>query len=171
MTTDNISLESSIQEKVAWAEAVYQTYGKDLLKDPRLSSLLHRYKKAARDSHREMVRVGITEVCRRCDTDEGGSCCGAGLEKKYDPVLLLLNRLLHVPLPEKRHDPQGCFFLGERGCTLLARQVICVNYLCRKITDRFSPDMIARLKEKEGTELDLLFLVHDLVKKRLRAME
>jgi hypothetical protein len=60
-------------------------------------------------------------------------------------VLLLINLLFGVELPERREIPEGCFFVGEKGCRLLARHTFCVNYLC--------PVLIRSLERKEKREL------------------
>jgi hypothetical protein len=57
--------------------------------------------------------------------------------------------------------------LSEKGCSLLARHVICVNFLCHKITSSISPEKIAALREKEGIELNLLFMLQERVKRIL----
>ena len=109
--------------------------------------------------------------CLSCEVDDGGSCCGAGLEDKYDGVLLLLNLLLGVRLPRKRFESRSCYFLGEKGCLLLARHVICVNYLCRRITERVDPQRIASLRTKEGAELELLFHLYEGIRKLMKKSE
>ncbi len=50
----------------------------------------------------------------------------------------------------------------------MARQVICINYMCRKITDRTDPIKIRVLRDKEGEEIKLLFLLQEAVNKKLR---
>ena len=95
-----------------------------------------------------------------CERDEGGSCCGAGLEDRYDGVTLLVNLLLGAELPARRPDPASCLFLGADGCRLLARDVICVNFICKKIADEVSPQRLGPLREREGIELEILFALH-----------
>jgi len=168
MISHDIPLESPIEEKIAWAEDRFACLGPGLLKDPGISSLLERFSAAAEASHRRMIETGIAEVCRACDVEEGGSCCGKGIENRYSGLLLLVNLLLGCSLPSVRYDPRGCFFLGEQGCLLQARHVICINYLCRKITDRFSPERLAPLREREGEEIDSLFLLSERVRKAIR---
>lgn len=114
-----------------------------------------------------MAESGIVDECRDCDRREGGSCCGAGLEHHYSGIILLINLLLGVDVPKRRHDPAGCFFLGEKGCTLLARHVICVNYLCKRINDRILPEKIAALRKKEGIELETLFMLQESIRNQL----
>ena len=162
-----ISLESPIDAKIAWAEKRYHEVIGELLGDQEIPELLDKLKRAIHASHREMDEAGVVNECRDCEEREGGSCCGAGLENRYDGSLLLINLLLGVKLPKQGYDPSSCFFLGEQGCRLLARHVICVNYLCKKIADHIHPDKIAALQEKEGVELERLFYLQERIKKKI----
>ena len=167
MTDRQVPDESPIEEKISWAENCHRGRALDLLRDRKIVSLLQKLREAIHDSRREMAHVGIMAFCRLCDQQGGGSCCGRGLENKYTGVLLLINLLLGHPIPSRRYDPSSCFFLGEEGCKLFARHVICINYLCKKITDCLNPQKIFPLREKEGIELDLLFQLNELIKKKL----
>lgn len=168
MTVKEIPSESPIEEKIAWAKNCYRQRGGDLLRDEEIEILLKKLREAIHDSHSEMVRAGIMEFCRLCEEKDGGSCCGLGLENRFTGIILLINLLLGHSIPSRRYDPSGCFFLGKKGCTLLARQVICINYLCKKITDRVDPQKITSLREKEGIELGLLFYLNELIKQKLK---
>jgi hypothetical protein len=170
MSTKEISLSSPIEKKIVWADYYLQEFGGQLLKDESIVDLLNRLKSAIYSSHREMADAAIANICRECEQNEGGSCCGAGLENKYDGWLLLINLLLEAGLPRKKYDPESCFFLGETGCFLKARHVICVNYLCKKITDRIDPHKIMALQEKEGEELRILFFLNERIKKVIRSV-
>ena len=167
MTIKEIPIESPIEEKITWARNCHRERGADLLRDEGVVSLLKELKGAIRASHREMAHTGIVESCRLCEEKDGGSCCGARLEKKYTGLLLLINLLLGHPIPGRRQDPSGCFFLGKEGCGLLSRQVICINYLCKRITDQINPHKIAPLREKEGIEISLLFHLSERIKRVL----
>ena len=57
----------------------------------------------------------------------------------------------------------------ELGCRLLARHVICINYLCQNVTERIDPLKITALREKEGEEVKCLFLLNERIKKLLKA--
>ena len=160
-----ISLSSPIEEKIAWAHWCYDEFGSNLLKDEKISELLVRLKNALRQSYSQMSKTGIVDICSKCEREEGGSCCGAGLENKYDGWLLVINLLLGASLPNNRPAPGNCYFLGKNGCMLKARHVICVNYVCKKINDQVEPGAINELRENEGEELNSLFLLHELVKK------
>ncbi len=168
MKMKSISISSPIEEKIEWADLAYQTHGRKILENKAIVEFLKKLKDAIPASHSEMLKTGIVELCRQCEQDEGGSCCGYGLENRYDGWVLLMNRLLGVPLPKTRRDPKSCFFLGEKGCVLLARHVICINYICRKISDRIDPQKILALREKEGTEINLVFLFHERLKKTMK---
>ena len=115
-----------------------------------------------------MLYAGIVELCRECEEKEGGSCCGAGLEKQYSGMLLLINRLLGVTLPNQREEPSSCFFLSSSGCRLVARHVLCINYVCNKITSRIKPDQMAALRKAEGEEILLLFQVNEKLRKLMK---
>jgi hypothetical protein len=114
-----------------------------------------------------MVQFGVVNACRHCEEEEGGSCCGAGIENKYSPTLLLLHLLLSGELPKTRQWANSCFFLGENGCRLKARHVLCINYLCLRIQKMLpSQDLIA-LQTITGEEMDTVFHLHETVKRTL----
>jgi hypothetical protein len=169
MDNDEIPLSGRIEDKIAWAQHRYKDFKKQLIHDKTIVTYLNNLECSIWAAHKEMKKVGILELCRGCEKNEGGSCCGKGLENKYDGWLLLINLLLNVPLPTSRHDPRSCFFLGENGCLLLARHVICVNYLCTTVTKHISPYKLSILREKEGAELEILFLLQERLKRVLRA--
>jgi hypothetical protein len=168
MQRDEISLDSPVEAKIAWAEKRYHEFMGELLRDEEIPLLLKRLKEAIHASRKEMAKAGVVEECRECEEREGGSCCGAGLENRYDGFLLLTNLLLGVKLPKQGYDPSSCFFLGAQGCLLLARHVICVNYLCKKISDHIDAARIAALQAREGVELELLFHLQERLKKKIR---
>jgi hypothetical protein len=113
-------------------------------------------------------RSGVAQICSRCDLEEGGSCCGAGIEDRYTRELLLINLLLGVTLPESRHSPGSCRFLYERGCVLVARDIICVNYLCDRLQKTICPERLFELQEVNGAEMELLFLLHNRIRNFIR---
>ncbi len=158
----------NIEEKIARAWELYHNYNDLLRKSPDVTGLLKTLDGAATSTRAEMENTGVVEICSRCDTNDGGSCCGAGIENKYDEWLILINLLLGVSLPNKRYDSKGCYFLGPAGCTLRARHVICINYVCEKITKAVDPSDLAILREKEGFEIEALFLLKEKIKKIIK---
>ncbi|MBW2170272.1 MAG: hypothetical protein JRG69_13630, partial [Deltaproteobacteria bacterium] len=69
-------LSSPIEEKIAWAENCYNKADSQFFKDRTIIDLLDRLKKAIQTSHEEMKAAGIVDLCRECERNEGGSCCG-----------------------------------------------------------------------------------------------
>jgi hypothetical protein len=114
-----------------------------------------------------MAEVGIVAECRRCEEEEGGSCCGSGIENRYDLELLLINLLLGASLAEHADRAKSCRFLGERGCTLVARHVLCVNYLCARLRETLSPGQLSLLQDSSGEELETEFFLHEAIKRFL----
>lgn len=161
-------LDSPVEEKIAWAETFFDRKRSRLLEDPSLAELLEALMNTVRRSHERMLHAGIVDLCRDCEEKEGGSCCGAGLEKHYSGILLFINLLLGVTLPQQREEPSSCFFLSSSGCRLLARHVLCINYVCHKITSRIEPDQLAALREAEGREILLHFQVNEKLKKLVK---
>ncbi len=164
MISKRLTIALPFRERVKNARDIYREFGKDLLENPKMDRLLGQLKEATVASREEMGQTGIVEICRRCDQLEGGSCCGAGLENRYDGWLLLINLLLGVDIPLKRYEKESCFLLGENGCLLVSRHVICINYLCGKIAGRITQDRLRKLREMEGRELETLFLLNETLK-------
>jgi hypothetical protein len=169
MPFERISIESPIEEKIAWAESCFRQAGDQLLRDGQIVGLLTELKEAIRASDRKRAETGIGNECKDCEERDGGSCCGAGLENRYDTTTLVINFLLGAKIPKERYDPVSCLFLGKTGCLLLARHVICVNYLCKKITGNIVHQELLSLQEREGVELELLFLLSERIRERLKA--
>ena len=171
MIYDDISADSSIEKKISWAAHSYRKYRDILIDDKNIRHLLEKFRKASSESQKEMIETGLVNLCRECEEEEGGACCGKGIENRYSGTLLLINLLLDVRLPEKAPDSKSCFFLGEKGCSLSARHVICINYVCKKITDRIPGQVLNNLREKEGAELDILFMLNEKIKSVLRGLK
>jgi len=160
-------LEAPVEERIVWANALADRERSRILEDKSLVELLDALRNAVHRSRDNMLRTGLVALCRECE-EEGGSCCGAGLEKHYSASLLLINRLLGVTLPPQRDDLSSCFFLSSSGCRLLARHVLCINYVCNKITSTIEPEQMAALREAEGEEIHLLFQANEKLKTLLK---
>ena len=164
MTYRVIPLNSKIEDKISWAKNCFKEKKSTLSDDKETGELLVRLKKAITASREEMKDIGLVEECRQCEEKEGGACCGAGIENRYSSILLLINLMLETSLPLEPYETNSCYFLNDRGCSLTAKQVICVNYICNKVSDKIPPEKLARLREKEGEELNLLFLLNERIK-------
>ena len=115
-----------------------------------------------------MLALQVVSECKSCE-EEGGSCCGSGIENKYDAVLLLINLLLGCSLENNEPVGNSCYFLGKNGCMLTARHVLCVNYICDKLQKKLNREELLALQTCAGEELDTLFILHESIKKKLRA--
>lgn len=166
--THPVPINKPVQERVAWADACFRELGDFFLADNNISASLSQLDRTIRLSMKQMDKIGLVALCRECDAEEGGSCCGRGLENRYDGWLLLINRLLGVELPKERYDAKGCFFLGAKGCVLIARHVICINYVCQKITNHIDPAILNTLRELEGNEISCLFMLNEQIKRLFR---
>ena len=162
------SLSRPIQVKIRWAQDLHDRLGERLRHAPEINSCVKKLEDAIAGSRHAMSASGLSDICRKCEVEGGGSCCGAGLENRYSARLLLINLLLGTGLPETRYDEGSCFFLGEKGCLLKARHAICVNYVCSKITDQLGPNLLAPLRKKEGIELEVLFRLNEKLKEFLK---
>lgn len=161
-------LDAPVEAKTDWANEVFDRERHRVLEDQSLVELLDALRNAVHRSRESMLCTGLVALCRECEENEGGSCCGAGLEKHYSANLLFINRLLGVTLPSQRENPSSCFFLSSSGCRLVARHVLWINYVCNKITSRIKPDSLAALREAEGEEILLLFQMNEKLKKLLK---
>ena len=159
---------TTIEEKIAMAQDLFRNWGDALRQDTTVGSLLESLRQRIELSGKAMVEVGVVAACRHCEEVEGGSCCGAGIENKYDPVLLALNLLLGVGLPDERGIDGSCFFLGPEGCTLRIRHILCVNHLCLPVQKMLGMEGLVRVQNTIGEEMDTTFLLEETVRKYIR---
>jgi hypothetical protein len=160
-----IAYDKLIQEKISEANSLFLLWGEALWKDPHISSLLTSLDEKIAASGKAMEAFGVGSACRNCSEEDGETCCGAGIENRYTSRLLLINLLFGTPFPKKRFWPNGCFFLSKNGCSLKARLVLCVNYLCLKVQEMGSAEELAGLQKITGEEMDAGFLLDEAVKK------
>jgi hypothetical protein len=142
-----------LQAGLAAAERLAIAWGKKILADPDLASGLERYGRNLAASRDVMNRSEMVTLCASCARETPGGCCFREVEEEYDPVLLLINRLLGAALPERREVPGNCFFLGERGCRIPARYYFCVNFLCEKLKSGIPESLMADVRRTSGEEL------------------
>lgn len=154
----------SIEEKIEEARALFKAWEEGFRRDSRICDLLGRLEQRIRASAEAMRATGVVEACKRCEEQEGGSCCGVGIENRYDRILLLINLLLGVALPDQHTYLDSCYFLQADGCCLAARHVLCVNYLCAKLKRALSQDDLIALQTLVGEELDTGFALYETVK-------
>ncbi len=154
-----------VREAIEEAEALFKIWGPELRNDSRSRALLERLGQDLDASRETMLALEVVKTCRRCEQDEGGSCCGLGIENRYTSHLLLINLLLDVSLPTQRFSLDSCYFLHADGCCLKARHVLCVNYLCARLKESLSPEGLSELQSIVGKELDTGFVLYEAIKK------
>ena len=167
-STECLDEGSSIEDKIKTARHLYDLWSDQLKREPHIHQLIGKLERCLENSRAAMLELGIVETCKHCDEEEGGSCCGAGLENKFDTFLLLMNLLLDVSLPKGHHRPDSCYLLTDKGCRLKVRLVLCVDFLCPKILNTMSQGDLIRLQEVSGDELTTGFVLYDVIKKFLR---
>lgn len=158
----------TIDEKIKAAQDLFQRWGEALWAETSVRCYLEVLQEKAAASARVSMELGLVAACKRCDEEEGGSCCGAGIEDRFSPHLLLISLLLGQPLPGARRFANSCYFLGTDGCLLLARHILCINYLCPGLQKTFAHEDLIRLQAATGEEMETVFRVHEAVKQYLR---
>jgi hypothetical protein len=161
-------LGMTIDEKINAAQDLFKIWGEELLSDAKLRSLMEALRQSVSASGEVNVKLGVSAACKHCEEEEGGSCCGAGIENRYTPHLLLINLLSGGTLPEERRYPNGCYFLKRDGCSLMARDILCINYLCARIQELLPHDDLLTLQAVTGDEMETVFLLHEAVKQFIR---
>ncbi len=151
---------SAINEKIN----VAKTWAKKIKLSQEFERVLFELKDCIMEADTERKRTGMTAICTKCGQDSE-SCCGSGIELKYSPQLLLINILFGVKMPSKSEFPDKCYFLKSNGCCLFARDVFCINFICYKIKDKLSPRLLRKLRELEGKQLHLQFILEEKLKK------
>lgn len=153
------------EERIALARLLWGRFGHRLQDRVAVQRLLSRLEKGICRSWDTMQQLGITDDCARCDAEAPeGSCCSAGLENKVDTVLLLINLLLGVELRGQRSREGSCFFLGDHGCTLKARHMLCIDYLCPAVERRLGTERLRRMQLATGEEIEALFLLEEEIR-------
>jgi hypothetical protein len=163
-----IKQEDGIDRQVILAYHLHEVFGQILLKDNKFRALLLRLNQNIETAQREMVSAGIVKECADCAVKGDGTCCGRRTGYKYDSILLFINLLLGKSLPIKSQDPHLCYFLTKEGCSLKARHVICVNFICQRLRKNIQHDKLIRLQEITGEELNTLFIIEEYIKKKIK---
>ncbi len=145
----------NVTEQTQKAKALYSLYARDILKDEKCASLLGELKSAIEDSWKLMKELGIVDTCSACAEEKPGGCCYFGIETCYTDMILLINLLIDVSIPEQRILEKNCLFAGEHGCLLKARFKTCIYHLCPWIKDPLSEYDLFRLRATTNYEIKL----------------
>jgi hypothetical protein len=156
-----------ITEKIQEARNLYSRFGGRLREDGGFRAEVTLFLEIIARSGKASIDLGVVDACRACEEERGGSCCGRGIEDRYNPVMLLLNLLFDVDLPEIYSKSGSCLFLGERGCLLKVRHILCINYLCLELQKKLGEDGLELLQQATGDEMEAVFMLHENVKRRL----
>jgi hypothetical protein len=156
--------DMTIDEKIKIAQDLFRAWHDEIWADARVRELLEVLEEKLAASRKINIDLGVFAVCQHCEDEGGGSCCGAGIENRYSPHLLLLNLLLGRELPTGHCIVSSCYFLGKDGCGLLARDILCINYLCASIQKWLSREDLIGLQTVTGEEMETMFRLHEAVK-------
>jgi len=157
-----ISDHTPIYRKIEWAENVYSEYGRLILEDSEVQSLLTTIRNSIEDTNSLMRELGTLDLCAECAKEDGG-CCNERIDDFFDRRTLLINLLLGVKLPHEREILKGCFFQGKNGCKLKAREIICVDTYCDEILMRVEEDKMHNLQKVAGRELLAVFQLQERI--------
>jgi hypothetical protein len=149
------------------ANRLFKIFGHALLQDEKVRTLLAQLDQQIEDTQKALVTGGIVRECADCAVNGDGTCCGKRTGYKYDSVLLLVNLLLGISLPVQQQDPDSCYFLTREGCILRARHVICVNFVCPRLSRNIQLEILIQLQNTAGEELKTLFLLEEYIKKKI----
>ncbi len=156
-----------VWDTVHKAENLYKTLVSHLHQDKTFLSLLKKLDKSIEATQKEMHLTGVTDECADCALHGEGTCCGYRTGYKCDSILLLINLFLGRPISMQSNNSEKCFFLTDNGCFLRARPVICVNFVCGRLRNKFPHKQLVHIQEVAGKEIDALFVVEEYIKKYL----
>jgi hypothetical protein len=155
--------QTSFNEKIYKAKEIYEKKKLILMDNPVIKDYLIKLHEYIRISKIERDASNVSQGCRECGVHKK-DCCGSGIERRYSKEILVINIVLGVRLPEKPAFEDKCYFLTENGCLLLARDVFCVNYICKPLRESIPLERLRRLQESENKELETLFKLEELIK-------
>ncbi len=154
-----------VENQIQKAKDLYARFGDQILEDKNHLVLIKKYRSAIVTTRETMKALNMIKACSVCSDKWMGGCCFAGVEKWYDAMLLLVNLLLGVNIPEVRMVKKGCMFVGLSGCELLARHSFCINYLCSTFKDSLSLSDQKTFLSVAGNEIFCEIQVEQSVKK------
>lgn len=161
----------AVEELITSAQCLFTRHGESLMKDKRISGLIRRLEMNLENSRQSMHELGIFRACALCDaTAPEGSCCSRGLERKYSPVLLLMNLLLGIEMPASRLRADSCYFLGATGCGLRVRHMLCIDYLCPELEETLGRKSLIQIQTVSGEEIESALLLQEAIKAGVMAL-
>ncbi len=146
-------VQRDVKQEIARAKEVYATHGEAILAEPHLAQLLAAFREQIEATNRLFQEMGVAEDCAACCDRDKGPCCFDGAQGWYDLRLLLINQLLGVEVPQEPELADDCWFNSPKGCKLLAKDSICLNFFCPEIQARLSDEELLALRRQVGREL------------------
>ncbi len=146
----------NIAEQIQKAKELYTRYASDIMLDKKCSSQLEELNTAIEDSWELMKELGVIEICSACAQEKTGGCCHFGIETCYTDMIILMNMLLGVTVPEQRKLENNCLFVGEHGCRLKARFKTCIHHLCPEIINSLNEYDLFRLRALNSYEIKVV---------------
>ncbi|GEM_PF-6294345 len=107
--------------------------------------------KAIEEVSKLMEELGVSDVCKRC-AEVFGSCCRDWVEDAVDDILLRINAMLGVKIPNGRIKDGLCKYCGENGCVLKVKPALCETYFCEEFEKLGGKNV--RLKKSDRKEVE-----------------
>ena len=159
--------EKTIADQIRTAIRLWKFCEQSLMQDRQVCALVKGLDLDIEATQSAMVRAGIVNECSDCAISGQGTCCGVRAGYKCDSILLLINLLLGRNLPSVPADAHLCHFLTKQGCALRARHVICINFVCQRLRDVIPHNLLCRVQEIAGRDIDALFVLEECIKNKI----
>jgi len=142
-----------LRDEIEKALRLDELFGLACREDPECKRLLRQLRDLIGRTDAAMRRSGVVSACSRCAATGKGSCCFREMGESYGFMELFVNLLLGSTLPEKTDLPGSCYFVGEKGCKLQARQSFCLNYFCPDLKESLGEEAILGIQRQVGEQL------------------
>ncbi len=157
-----------IMQIIDKAYELHQLFGQALIQDNELNTLLKRLNQNIMATKNQLILTGVVKECADCAVHGEGTCCSNRTGYKCDSILILLNLLLGNPPVIQTEHSHLCPFLSEQGCSLIARPVICVNFICQRLRKNIPHVSLVLLQNTAGEEIDTLFTIEEHIKNKIQ---
>jgi len=159
---------SDVNTKLTIARTLFEEVGRYLTECGDIRISLELIKKLERNLQNQMAAMHMSTLCSQCGSQKGGGCCSIVMANETDAVLFLMNMLLGREITRYRDDGFECFFLGNKGCTLLLKPFFCLNYNCKKIMSGNTREDIAKLEKTSAHLLNQQFALEQMIRNELK---
>jgi len=150
-----------LEQRLELARELAGRRGTDWRADPALLEPLQHLRDAAADLARASRGAGIDRICTDCGRRNEDGCCQPRMGDEASGAAYLVEILAFGEPPLPHPDDGSCPFMGDRGCVLELKPVICVNHLCPEIHAEVPGDEIRDLKKATGELLTAQVALED----------